>query len=610
VDRASLAAPAAGGLFFDMMRSMYFRCCRRLALFSLSAGMALLSFLLCQSTLAAQTHTMRVRKIPRIAWRRGPGAHDYVPPSNSPFPNVTYNGGPTVAHASYWMVYWGPYWTSGLGLAQRNYFNSYVENVAPSAGFTGQFAEYQEPGNPILTAGFAGEKSIATSPGSSIDDSTIRAQINSWILSGVLPVPDANTVFVMMMPAGTDVTANGQSGCGAFLGYHDDFPASAGNFGYFRYIMLPYQNCGADLGADGAVTVNGMTDTLSHEMAETETDPDYDYLTAAWIDKNTGNEMADICADTSATYGYLTFWFQKIWSDAAGTCIGASGSQSIHLTISTMAPVVPGSTEPSGAASILPNYPVMFTVSTDSSTPVSLSVSGLPSGVTYTLSQSTVTAGSSAALQVSTDGSPGPSGMATVTAAANSQQAQFQFLVVPWQQVSTVNVTQTSFVYNSSLQLYTGSITVENTGSQPVGPTILLTYHGLDSSMYSATVGASSPANFQDTTQPNEVAPNGDYVVQFPDGMLGPGQSVTQNVAFSNPNRLAISFTPQVFQVASAQSACSISQSATPITDVQLIVNQALGAMPATNDLNGDGVVDVVDVQIVTNAALGLGCSA
>jgi hypothetical protein len=30
---------------------------------------------------------------------------------------------------------------------------------------------------------------------------------------------------------------------------------------------------------------------------------------------------------------------------------------------------------------------------------------------------------------------------------------------------------------------------------------------------------------------------------------------------------------------------------------------------PALNDMNGDGVVNVVDVQIVINAALGLGCT-
>ena len=44
------------------------------------------------------------------------------------------------------------------------------------------------------------------------------------------------------------------------------------------------------------------------------------------------------------------------------------------------------------------------------------------------------------------------------------------------------------------------------------------------------------------------------------------------------------------------------------VVDVQLIINQALGVIPAVNDLNHDGVVNVADVQKEINAALGLGC--
>jgi hypothetical protein len=46
------------------------------------------------------------------------------------------------------------------------------------------------------------------------------------------------------------------------------------------------------------------------------------------------------------------------------------------------------------------------------------------------------------------------------------------------------------------------------------------------------------------------------------------------------------------------------------IADVQTMINEALGQMAPLNDLNGDGVVNVVDVQIVIDAVLNLGCSA
>jgi hypothetical protein len=45
------------------------------------------------------------------------------------------------------------------------------------------------------------------------------------------------------------------------------------------------------------------------------------------------------------------------------------------------------------------------------------------------------------------------------------------------------------------------------------------------------------------------------------------------------------------------------------VADVQLIVNEALGAVPAAIDLNGDGAINVVDAQIEIAAALGRACS-
>ena len=62
---------------------------------------------------------------------------------------------------------------------------------------------------------------------------------------------------------------------------------------------------------------------------------------------------------------------------------------------------------------------------------------------------------------------------------------------------------------------------------------------------------------------------------------------------------------------AQAVSSCSINQGgAANVADVQLIVNEALGAMQAANDLNGDGVVNVLDIQLDINAALGFGCAS
>jgi uncharacterized repeat protein (TIGR01451 family) len=58
-------------------------------------------------------------------------------------------------------------------------------------------------------------------------------------------------------------------------------------------------------------------------------------------------------------------------------------------------------------------------------------------------------------------------------------------------------------------------------------------------------------------------------------------------------------------------SPCDINQDkATNVSDVQLMINGALGMGGAARDLNGDGLINVVDVQIVINAILGQGCWA
>lgn len=94
---------------------------------------------------------------------------------------------------------------------------------------------------------------------------------------------------------------------------------------------------------------------------------------------------------------------------------------------------------------------------------------------------------------------------------------------------------------------------------------------------------------------------------------LGPGQSVTVALQFSNPTNATITFTPVLYSgiILRVFSTCDLQFSGgTTVADVQLVVNEALGAAPAVSDLNGDGVVNVVDVQIEINATLGLGCAA
>jgi len=60
-----------------------------------------------------------------------------------------------------------------------------------------------------------------------------------------------------------------------------------------------------------------------------------------------------------------------------------------------------------------------------------------------------------------------------------------------------------------------------------------------------------------------------------------------------------------------AVSSCSLNQGGLPtLADVQHIIDEALGVKAAANDLNGDGVVNLVDIQMDVNAIRGLGCAS
>jgi hypothetical protein len=70
----------------------------------------------------------------------------------------------------------------------------------------------------------------------------------------------------------------------------------------------------------------------------------------------------------------------------------------------------------------------------------------------------------------------------------------------------------------------------------------------------------------------------------------------------------AVTGVPFVLTVAPA-FACSVSNgSSSTITDVQALINEMLGKSPPANDINGDGVVNVIDVQIVIDAVLTSVC--
>jgi uncharacterized protein (TIGR03437 family) len=84
--------------------------------------------------------------------------------------------------------------------------------------------------------------------------------------------------------------------------------------------------------------------------------------------------------------------------------------------------------------------------------------------------------------------------------------------------------------------------------------------------------------------------------------------TISQTVTTTNTT-----LTSQVYEIdgfTSSFGPCDVNQDGKTNVHAQDMVNEALGVTSPANDLNGDGVANVVDLLIVMNAALNLGCSA
>jgi len=140
--------------------------------------------------------------------------------------------------------------------------------------------------------------------------------------------PPPNVVYVLFMPAGTNVTMGGGASCTDFGGYHDSYYAPNGSD--VVYAMVP--RCDGFGGLNGFDDVSGAS---SHELAEAATDPlvggngarsafsTVDNNHIFWEFVLGGGEVGDMCAQFASAFYHPTealmssYVVQRIWSNAS-----------------------------------------------------------------------------------------------------------------------------------------------------------------------------------------------------------------------------------------------------------------------------------------------------
>jgi hypothetical protein len=175
------------------------------------------------------------------------------------------------------------------------YYNVNTANLLQPtiSGFLGSFSG-TNPGMTIV--GQYGVASTISNSGSYSDpnngaprklsDSQLRSYLTGLFNAGTV-ASDANTIYGIYLPPGTQSTNGTSASCRNYCGYHSSFTYSGKTI---KYAIYPYLNC-SGCSLSGTTVADMITVVTSHEIRETLTDP-----VNAWWESSSGYEADDKCA--------------------------------------------------------------------------------------------------------------------------------------------------------------------------------------------------------------------------------------------------------------------------------------------------------------------------
>jgi MYXO-CTERM domain-containing protein len=327
--------------------------------------------------------------------------------ANAATPHLQYYGGPVLSNVKVVAVNWNNSVNSEVKSKMGDFYTAFTQS-----GLFDWLSEYNTPASggtnqKIGHGTFANSYTLSPShTATTLADSDIQAELTAQINNHGLPPPDANTIYMINFPPGITITMQGSSSCQQFCAYHGTI-AAAGSLPQMYYGVLPdlYPPSACSLGCGGSTSINNTTSVASHELIEATTDAAVGLSTSygpplAWYDpQGSDGEIGDICNGQQATFQAstgATWTIQKEWSNMSGACIGTSGD-AFSLTVSPSSQnLQAGSTT---------SYGLSSAVTRGNGQNVTLSVSGLPSGVTGSFSPATVSAGQSSTLTLSASSS-------------------------------------------------------------------------------------------------------------------------------------------------------------------------------------------------------------
>ena len=339
-----------------------------------------------------------------------------TPTTNAAGATAQYFGGTVTANPKVYVVWWGDpskinssltaakggiadFFAGVTNSAYMDWLNEYDTNIPVQAGSKKGSAG---SGQLIGRGNYVASLTLSNIPSGDVTDQQIQQALDAAFDAGTLPEPDDNTLYAVYFPPGVTINLDGDPSCSTYGAYHEAIIETKRHDAY--YLVMP--DCGSSFNTRCSVSSHELIEAMTDNIPTPASSPDYPQ---AWNDAM-GNEMGDLCGSSGTVTTPLgTFTVQNIWDERTKACKGfSSDANDFNVSLSP------------NAAMVALNAPSTFTVQTATSAGSAqmLTLSAVaPSGVTATVSPTTIMSGATATLTVTAKSPSAQTGLQVVVRA-------------------------------------------------------------------------------------------------------------------------------------------------------------------------------------------------
>jgi hypothetical protein len=241
-------------------------------------------------------------------------------------PAMRFGGGALLPSVEVQAIYYGSHWTSNTILQnEQRSLESFLQGVVNSSYMDALTTAGYHVGRGSFDTGLALPANLSHTQ--DLQSTKIESDLQAQIDAGALASPDSNRLYIVFVEDNIVTIADGQSSATDFAGIHLDFQGhdAHGASVDIPYAIIPYPD-----GPPDAATLDSITATTSHELAEAATDP----FGTGWTDPHHGgSEIGDLSQGFSV---YLNgFAVQRLANqrDLPMTPAGAGAKQDVSFVL-------------------------------------------------------------------------------------------------------------------------------------------------------------------------------------------------------------------------------------------------------------------------------------